>query len=578
MSEEIKVTQDPNLDIASIFNETKKTKTDTSKPDPTIVPAKTPLQLMQESKGKGLVIQNNQDDGPKRGGSMTEERVEAVQKTMNEMDELAEKARLVGITQKPTNDLELASLVGKLDSLDINELRRANEHGTEGSHIEGNNVATEDVIGEEVSASTHVGTAHTGSIDESGLFIPRSQVKAVNEQAKSVEKETASTQPEIISDSEKVAVTINKDAMDDGTKLVVEFTEEEREKLVASKQIELISVNSININTGKVTRPDEKFRNDYATNMRNVVGASTVMTFVASRFRATLKGLTFGQYMNLALAVDITDSEILNKKLSIIYNAIVDSSIGSFANYDDFLRNFAYKDVPLATYALYIATNPELLELGLVCGVETCKKNFSIAFTPRNLLVMDRLSPRFLEIMETTGKADGRVAMDYHNESTIITKKIVELPVCKVGVEFGLRSCYDMINVVLPFINNIEEIMTSKHPDDINHVHEIIALATNYISALYFMDENGDYTIREDNIESIVDFLYDIPMSDYEIISNIMTITDEDYMYGFGVPNVVCPACGNVTKLVDVDIDNEVFRQFQEQGSTKINKETLPRL
>ena len=120
--------------------------------------------------------------------------------------------------------------------------------------------------------------------------------------------------------------------------------------------------------------------------------------------------------------------------------------------------------------------------------------------------------------------------------------------------------------------------MTSKHPDDINHVHEIIALATNYISALYFMDENGDYTIREDNIESIVDFLYDIPMSDYEIISNIMTITDEDYMYGFGVPNVVCPACGNVTKLVDVDIDNEVFRQFQEQGSTKINKETLPRL
>ena len=103
MSEEIKVTQDTTLDVASIFNEAKKTKTNTTKPDPTIVPAKTPLQLMQENRGKGLVIQNNQDDGPKRGGSMTEERVEAVQKTMSDMDELAEKARLVGITQKPSN-------------------------------------------------------------------------------------------------------------------------------------------------------------------------------------------------------------------------------------------------------------------------------------------------------------------------------------------------------------------------------------------------------------------------------------------------------------------------------------------
>ena len=570
---ETKITQNSNLDVAALF-QTANGNANSDEPiaTPSAAVNKTPLQMMQERQGKGVPIVNNNDDGPKRGGSMTDERIDSVQKTMNDMDELAEKARLVGITKRPETDLEMAELVDRLDKLDIDDLRAANQ---EAAVEDGDNVVqSSDVIGSDISADTII-AGEQRNIDNSGLFVPASAVKENAGENKPETPVAALTNTE---DTSKVSVLIEKEATKEGDRTVVEFTPEEREKMSVVKQIELITVNTININTGKVVKPDENFLKDFTSQVRKSIGVSALMTFVASRFRVTLRGLTFGEYMDLALSADITEVETLTKKLSVIYNAIINSSIGMFTSFDDFLRNFAFKDVSLGTYGLYIATNPESLELGLLCGVDSCKKNFSVGFNPRNLLITKRLSPRFIEIMETAGSLDGEEAVKYHNDSSIITKQIIELPGTGVGLEIGNRSCYDMIHSVLPFINDIEAIMNEKHPDDTNKVREIITYVTNYVSAIYFKDENQEYTIREDNIENIVEVLYNVPLTDYEIISAIMNQTDEDYAYSFGVQNVVCPSCGNVTEVVAVDIDEEVFRQFQELGSTRIDKKSLPRL
>lgn len=567
------ITQNPNLDVADLFN---KAKGNTNVSNPSVEPTpavvnKTPLQMMLEKQQSGTIIKNNNDDGPKRGGSMTDERVEAVERTMSEMDELAEKARKVSITRKPTSDIEMAALIDNLDKLDSDDLQRAND--VQGANHQ-NIVKEDDVMGADISADTVIANGD-GTIDKSGLFVPRAAADEAREKITKNEPEKRVTPAK---ESDTVSVTINKEAVKDGDRSVVEFTDEEREKLSTAKKIELITVNTININTGKVRRPDENFLQNYATTAHKAIGTSAIMTFVASRFRATLRGLTFGEYVDLALSTEITEVETLNKKLSVLYSAIINTSVGAFTSYDDFLRNFAFKDVSLGTYGLYIATNPEVLELGLECGVAECKKKFSTAFNPRNLLVTDRLSDRFLEIMEKAGSLDGAMAMNYHNDSSIITKQVIELPGSKIGVEVGLRSCYDMIHVVLPFINDIEAIMNAKHPDDTNKVRQIITYVTNYISAVYFKDEHGEYSIREDNIENIVDVIYNIPITDYEIVSAIIDQSDEDYAYSFGVQNVVCPSCGNKTALVAIDLDQEVFRQFQELGSTRIDKETLPRL
>lgn len=573
MSEVVNVTQNTNLDVAALFNNAKGNTTSDNQPTPAVI-NKTPLQMMQENRNKGVPIVNNNDDGPKRGGSMTDERLDSVNKTIDDMNELAEKAKLVGITRKPQNDIEMAELIDRLDGLNIDDLKTANENATitEGDSV----IKSDDVIGSDISANTIV-TGQVNEIDRSGLFVPKA---AIDSETVSIETEPQTVVKAIDSKpvEDRVSVIIKKDEVKEGDRSVIEFTDDEREKMSLAKEIELITVNTINVNTGKVSRPDENFMKTYTSSIHKAIGTSAIMTFVASRFRATMRGLTFGEYVDLALSTDITEVEVLNKKLTTFYNTIVNTSIGAFTSYDDFLRNFAFRDVSLGTYCLYIATNPETLELGLQCGVDSCKKNFTIGFNPRNLLVTKDLSPRFLEIMEKTGTLDGSTAMDYHNESSIITKQVIELPGSKLGIEVGLRSCYDMIHVVLPFIKEVEAIVSEKHPDDINKIREIITYVTNYISAIYVKDENGEYTIREDDVENIVEVIYNLPLTDYEIISAIMNQTDEDYAYSFGVQKVTCPSCGNVTEVVRIDIDEEVFRQFQELGSTRIDKKSLPRL
>lgn len=567
-----KITHDAGLDVESMFKNARSASPAVAKSDSPAqsVVVKTPLQQMMEKQqmGLGTPIVNNNDDGPKRGGSLTDERVESANQAIHDMDELAKKASMVSITKKPTSDLELAELMENLDNLDLGDLEsaRAKEDNSEN--------AVTDVIGEEVNPNTVV-KSETGDnkIDNSGLFVARWTVPEHLKEKQAIPAEMQEVKP-----ADTVSVHINKESEKVGDTSVIEFTEEEREKLVHARQIELVQVNKININTGRVVRPDENFMKEYTTSPRKAIGTSAQMTFVASRFRATMRGLTFGEYLDLALSTEITDVEILNKKLSVFYNTIVNTSIGPFTSYEEFLRNFAFKDLTFGTYCLYIATNPESVELGLKCGVDTCKKNFTVSFSPRNLLVLDSLSERFLEIMETTGKLDGVEAMKYHNESSIISKQVIELPGSEIGIEVGLRSCYDMIHIVLPFINSVETLMAEKHPDDLNRIHEVISYTTNYISAIYFKDESGEYTIREDNIENIVEVIYNLPMGDYEIISAIMSQTDEDYYSEFGVQKVVCPACGNETVVVKVDIDEEVFRQFQELGSTRIDRKSLPRL
>ena len=572
MSDVQNISKDPALDVESMFRNAKSNTPSVTKSDPpsSAVVGKTPLQQMMEKQqmGMGTPIINNNDDGPKRGGTLTDERVESANKTLQDMDELAKKASMVSITKKPTSDIELAELMENLDNLNIDELEKARKMSNPSE------AAVTDVIGEDITPDTVV-RSETGdnTIDKSGLFVSRGSVP---ENIR--EKKPVHTEEHVLKPSESVSVHITKNAEKVGDTSVVEFTDEERDKLTHAKQIELVQVNKININTGRVVRPDENFMKEYTTTPRKAIGTSAQMTFVASRFRATMRGLTFGEYLDLALSTEITDVEILNKKLSVFYNTIVNTSIGPFTTYEEFLRNFAFKDLTFGTYCLYIATNPESVDLGLKCGVDTCKKNFTVSFSPRNLLVLDSLSDRFLEIMENVGKLDGVDAMKYHNESSIITKQVIELPGSEIGIEVGLRSCYDMIHIVLPFINSVETLMAEKHPDDLNRIHEVISYTTNYISAIYFKDESGEYTIREDNIENIVEVIYNLPMGDYEIISAIMTQTDEDYYSEFGVQKVICPACGNETAVVKVDIDEEVFRQFQELGSTRIDKKSLPRL
>lgn len=566
---DIQITQDENLDVAALF-ESAKSSASTPTTETVVTPSevKTPLQKMREQQNQGVVIQNVNDDGPKLGGQMMkEDTISGVQKTLDEMDDLAEKARQVKLVSKPKSDLEMAQMIDALDNMDIDELKSAKAIA---NNETGNDTIKEtDLIGSDINSGTEVLTS--GELQGNKFFVPRT------DDGTTVAKEAAEAPTERKPEVTETTVTIEKAENPEGTS-IIEFTDEEREKLQKSSKINLVSIKKININTGKVMKPVQNFMAEYTTQMYKAIGGSVNMTFVASRFRGTVRGLTFGEYLDLSLSNTMTDVDQVTKKLSVIYKALVNTSIGEFKDFDDFLQNFAFMDLPLGTYAVYIATNPEVLEMGLKCGVEECKQNFTVNFSARNLLDYESLSDYFKEAMEQAGTKSGPEAKEYHETSSVVTRQVIELPGTEVACEIGLRSCYEMIHNVLPFINGIETTMADKYPDDTNKVREIISYVTNYVSAIYLKDENGEYTIREDDLENMVDMIYNLPITAYGVIAAIMNQTDADYNVQFGIKEVTCPNCGNVTKFVTVNIDEEVFLRFQELGTLQINQETLPRL
>lgn len=565
------VTRDNSLDVESLLAEVTSETVKEENGIPVVPESeriKTPLQMMQERANKGMVIQNNQDDGPLRAsGALNEDRLADVNQTLDDLDMLIDKAKQVQITKKPTSDIEMAELVDSLDQLDIDELKAASA----GADKNAKTVDHSNVMGEEMSASTIVASEEDPGTIAGGKFRIRTDEAPIVTAGTSKEENevTPAGDVKVIVKDVKEDVTGNK---------IVNFTDEEREKLVQAKQIELVTVKSLQVPVGEVVRPSEQFLEHYKeTLVEKISSYSVPMTFVGSRFRATMRALTFGEYTDLALAREITELDQFKKKLSVIYNSMLSCSIGLFATFDEFLQNFAFVDLPLATYALYRSTNPDTLEMSIRCGKEDCMPSFEVSFNTANLLALNRTSERFLKTMEQVGNAEGEEAQRLHEESSLITRKVIELPVSKIGCEMGLRSCYEMVYDVLPYQASLEK-MAEADKDNASRIREIISYVTRYVTAIYLPDENGKLTNRVDSVTDMVELILDLPMRDYGIITSIISVTEEDYHLEFGIPHVVCPKCGTVTELVPLDIDAEVFQRFQEQGAIELAKETLPRL
>lgn len=564
--EESVATRDESLDVSKLFESMKGSDNDELE---NVEVGVSPLDRVA-NRERGLQISNFSSDGPVHAhGSMTDEKMEGAQKTIAEMNEMIEKAKAVTIlSEKPKTAEELVGVIDALDEMDMDAIRRI--QAMSGKDIP-NAVKENELLGSDVSSDSTV-------IDESGqdvnsMFTSRQNKPAITV-AEVPENQTSGQNEDGVASVSQVII----DKMDTaGESRVIDFTPDEREKLNESEVIELVSVKRLNINIDNIRKPTEIFMSEYKTNMYNAIAESVNMTFTASRFRGNIRGMTFGEYLDIALSAETTEVDKMNKRFTVIYNIMTSTSVRPFVDYDDFLRRFAYADVQLAVYAAYIATNPEVLSTSLRCGKDTCKAPFDVSYKPRNLLRVERLSEYYREIMEKVANASGEVANKLHDESAVFNRSVIELPSTGIGIECGLRSCYEIIHSVLPYQNDMEKRFNELYPDDVNKTRQIISYVFNYISAIYIKDDNGEYTQRVDDLETMVDIIYNLPVVDYNIILAIMNQAEEDYAIAFGVVNVECPKCHTKTAFVPVDIDNEVFQSFQALGSMQVDKKTLPR-
>lgn len=567
----VTATRDTDMDLESLMNlnESTGTSDDTEDSKTTTATVTSPLDELAARKGAGYEVNPEEvEDNSVRSGQLRDESMEGVQQTLETMDKMIEAASMVQAV-KPKNDLEMAATMEALSELNPEEVRQAKTAADTEDLLEQNSGSA---LGVDLAAETPLAVEGKGTL-AGGLF----RVKDSNRPASEPIMDPETGEPMDPERQAKREETIRLIVDKTGYGPNIDFTDEELEKMTLSTQIDVVQVESEELKYAKIKSPDEVFMGKIRTNLHGMLGATSEIPLVGSRIRATFRGLTYGEYANIALSQEITSVENFNTRCNTYYNALKNTSIGGFTSYDDFLKNVAAVDMPMMTFGIYVATNPEHMDIGAVCQVEGCGHRFRHPFVPRTLLDLEHVSDRFLEIMEKVSTVEfGAPAKKYHEESTLITRTRILLPESGIKVDLGLTSCYDMIHDRLPYIADAEKILSTKYPEDTAGIHTLIAGITDTVAAVIINVDGEDTEVVD--IVAMTDILYNLPYKDYELIMAITAQSNTDYAYNFVTKNVICPKCKTKTEYMSIALDSEIFTQLQTRRSTTVNPATLPRL
>jgi hypothetical protein len=253
---------------------------------------------------------------------------------------------------------------------------------------------------------------------------------------------------------------------------------------------------------------------------------------------------------------------------------MVNISIGSFKDYEDFLKKFAYVDVPLAIYGLTIVTQPEEDELVLSCNVETCKSRIPYKYQPRSIIDFDSADVKYLEMIDAINECPPEDRLKLALESPVRKVRRIQMKYCKYLVDFRTISCYEYLYNVLDYVNKVQEEL-DKYEDDDPKLYELqkkVALVPilNSIGMIAIPRKNGGY-FAVTKIEDMMDALLSMPPADIDILWAAYREYQSIYYIGFSLKNIECPKCHHKTPSIPITPDELVFLIAQRLGSTEIS-------
>ena len=322
-----------------------------------------PLEQMKlakeaNSQNKGLTVKNSdmKSGEPTKNIMYNDDRVEAWKESINEMDEELRKRNAVVVVKKPTTKYEYMQMMLEIGMVSFDESGKAfinNKHVDDMGQV----------IEHEINYIR---------IREEGeeAFDPSEYKKYENN---NIDSDDTESDEDTISPEKRKTVQILIDKTGLGTDFI--FTDEEKAKIRESETIRVNEVKVIDIAAIKARRSEKSFQDNIAQFSSN--GSRTTICFPASGFRAQMKGMSYGEYSDVALSMENVTFDQYYKRLSIIYNNMVNISTGPFDSFEDFLKNFAYTDIPLALYGMFVSTEPENQEIGLRCGSDSCGNSFN---------------------------------------------------------------------------------------------------------------------------------------------------------------------------------------------------------
>ena len=513
-------------------------------------------EMIQERNqgGKGFVTEEEDPEAEAalRTALDTDQRREELVEKMDELDDMAIKAKAIVGIRKPESQGEYALMMDDLDQIQIDP---------------------------ETKEVTY--------IPKSDWFIPRTpeveeEIKRINE-AKEKGEEAPSEDKyqdvgDIVNNHEKdalVHILIDKTGLGQN----ISFDPEEKQKLTESTLIHLVEVEDKELKMVEFEKPDPN------TSFMDAIGAYQLsvskvpMTFPASGFKAEMTGLTFGEFADIALdpgdnSSDYIDYDKMRRRMYVIYKHMVNVSIGEFKTFEEFLSKFAYIDMPLAIYGLTIATQPEMDELTFNCKQKDCGKNFNFQYSPRSIIDFDSADVEYLKRVDEINSCAPQDRIALADESPVRRIKRIVMPQSGWIIDLRMASCGEYLEKILSYVNDIQEKADAMEENDpeLNEIQKKVA----FIPVLHSISQvgipgGGGKIYRISEPDQIMETLLAMPPADINVLYAVQSKYQSNYYIGFSLKKVKCPHCKHEIESIPITPDELVFLIAQRLGNTEIS-------
>lgn len=563
-TEEAPVESHDNKTLKGLITSTTSEQTpDTSanEPQEELSPLDAAIQAKNSGETGGFVTEaaNPDDEAALRNPLDTDERREDLVKKMDEIDMLSLKAKAVIGIKKPKSPGEYALMMDDINNIEINP-------------------DTGEIL--KVPASEWF-IARTPEVEEEikkiGIDKP-AQDPETDDGNENTQKEYHDIDVDtVMKESEKdrvVHILIDKTGLGQD----ISFNEEEKEKLATSNLIHLVEVEDRDLQMVSFEKPEAEDSFLTAISKYQLSVSKVPMTFPASGFKAEMTGLSFGEYSDIALnpgdnSTDYVDYDKMRRRMYVVYKHMVNSSIGDFKTFEEFLDKFAYVDLALAVYGLVIATQPEMDELTFTCK-EGCGKTFTYKYSPRSIIDFESADMGYLQKIEEINTAAPQDRQRLAEQSAVRRVNRIKLSQSGWIVDIGMISCGDYLTKMISYVNDIYEKVDSMDENDpqLDEIGKKLNLLPilHSIRLIAIPSANGKY-LALDTVEKIIDGILSMPPADFNVLTAACSKYIGNYHIGFAMKNVECTHCHKTIESMTITPDELVFLIAQQLGNTEIS-------
>ena len=349
------------------------------------------------------------------------------------------------------------------------------------------------------------------------------------------------------------------------------FTEEEKQKIVKVPTIRLVEVEDKSLSTLKLKKVDEKIPL-HTIIQRHTCNISKYNIPLLNTFDyAYFSGATTIQMLNLMVDPndEIDPLTMTNNKISLAYDRFLGSTTrekfgpdgSTIMSIEDFSNWLKFEDLDTAIYAIYVASSTEMIDTVFGCRTEQCvraareeahnenprrdmreimrnvtSREFNNTFNCKQAIAYPDIPEKFQkdmdDILGNNDRHDTMLELQSERRGSIRYKSNWTNNV----YELELPSCAKMVNI-LTYTANADE------------TDQYMATLAAYIKNIYVYaedDENGDPVyyppIEGNNVEEVIDIIKNL--TDTENTLLLQRMQNISYRPQFRI-KTKCTHCGN---------------------------------